>query len=555
MSKLRLFLLVWVLFSFVATVFGGYTYIQESEDTKDVSVSSGTTCQGGCLYYGVASYPLGTACRGLKPGDPDGAGGTWKGNDLQEKCYICQAGGFVETNINNCSHCYAHTCLKEGGPAQYPNGSFCAYATGTTYGIVQCKAGKWVPPSTAKCTGWCRGDGAGSVYDKGHTCLDPTRDDLCWVCENAGNANLVDGGFKSYAITNAKCAPVKPAENVAKCPAAKCVGDVSARTYTAGELCHTTQEVGAADYGTYKCLTNGTWQKLGKNESLCEAQNKLYKAGEKIEYLNECYQCTVPGQKTLGGFEKVAPSLCGITTGTGDPSDPVKKNCYKCESQSKTCNLIEVEETTACDGSNGIYSDQSQCTSDCQVVTQTKQCYTCNGDTKTCNVQEVSSLTDCNGGFNGLYSNEASCTGACTVATETKTCYECNSVSSSCEVRNGITSTTACDGTNGLYDSENSCKGACGKITGGDEIHPHAKADACLGDLNSDGEVNLDDFARFAGLFGKTLTGDERNLDIVVEEEGEFIMNISDLATFARNYGKSKSDNSCAQRGFILVVK
>ncbi len=575
MSKLRIFLLVWVIISFVATVFGGYNYLQNdtSKPSEDVSVSSGNvTCYGGCLYFGAANYPVGTACRGIKPGDPAPGypGGVWpagaSGGDFQDRCFLCQANGqFVGVGLEYCTHCYAHTCIKEGGAAEYQNGDLCAYReNGGTLGIVQCNAGKWVPPSPAKCTGACKGDAPGTVYDRGHTCLGANDDSQCYVCENPGSSGLVLGGFKSYSIGSEKCASVRPDPQAASCPEAQCIGDGAPRTYREGEICHTPQTVSAELYGTYRCGADGEWVKLNANDpdAKCELQNNLYRAGQTITYLGKCYECRTPGVKQSGGFQQVENSVCGIPSDAGgvenpdDPTVPEQKECFRCNGSLGACNVERVDENVNCDGSNGLYSESEPCGNDCAALAATKQCYYCDSIDQSCKVENVNQNVECNGGLNGMYNDENSCSGICIAGIETKTCYECNSITNTCATRTGVPIDTVCDGTEGLYDDNNQCREGCATteppVIG--DIHPHARADACLGDLNNNGEVNLDDFAIFAGLFEQTLEGDERNLDLAPSDDGTFVMNISDFSLFARNYGKSKIDGSCQERGFILVV-
>ncbi len=282
---LRVILIICILVAFIAVVFGGNTYFEDKGtfiDPSDVSVSSGVTCSGGCLYYGVASYPVGTACLGLKPGDPDGAGGQWTGEDYSNRCYVCGSNGsFEEKDLNMCSHCYAQ-CLGDLAPIQYENGDQCASGTGEIYGIYTCRNGKWEKEAQTKCTGQCPGDGPYTLYDLGHSCFAQNQ---CYQCAEPGRE--FQGGFD--LVTNEVCQQNGSIGNNAQFQA-QCIEDSAVRDYDHGDECNAGT---GADYGTYVC-NNGTWERAQVEK--CVVANSvggyrpvdLLEKGDTFKYVGAC---------------------------------------------------------------------------------------------------------------------------------------------------------------------------------------------------------------------------------------------------------------------------
>ena len=305
-GKLAL-LLVWFIFAFIALVFNINQYLNNREkDIYDLPVSTAVTCRGGCLYYGVKDYAVGTACRGIRPGDPDGSGGKWAGKDFSSNCYVCGSNGNFKdmgTDISACSHCYAK-CLGDPTPTQYEDGDRCANGTGSNYGIYTCKKGAWVKEAQDKCAGACPGDGEYTLYDKGDTCFS---DGKCYQCVEPGREN--QGGFD--LVDNKVCEADGVISNKKSCRL-KCIGYSTEREFYHQNECNAGTGV---HYGTYAC-NDGEWKKASKPK--CVLKNSVGKyrpgdlanKGETFKYLGKCYQCTAPNEEINGGFLQVEDSLC-----------------------------------------------------------------------------------------------------------------------------------------------------------------------------------------------------------------------------------------------------
>ncbi len=319
-SYTKILLLVWIILALTALVFGGNEYFRSGppEGRDDVGVSGQVKCGGGCLYFGVAEYPVGTACRGIQPGDPapNEPGGVWLEPDYSDNCYVCQSNGsFEEKPIEQCSHCYAQ-CLGDPVGTQYEDGDQCANGTGDSYAIYTCRMGRWVREEQTKCTGTCPGDGPYTLYDVGHSCYAQGE---CFQCTDPGAEEL--GGFS--VVPDEVCANdgTLPGDGEAQCRA-QCIGDTAERDYDHGDECNAGTEA-AGNYGTYVC-NNGTWEEAEVQK--CVVGNSigglrpgdLVEEGGTFKYVGECYQCVAPGTERDGGFSVVDGQICEAGGGPAD---------------------------------------------------------------------------------------------------------------------------------------------------------------------------------------------------------------------------------------------
>ncbi|MCA9381426.1 hypothetical protein KC678_04125 [Candidatus Dojkabacteria bacterium] len=544
MTKQKTLLLVWILVAFILSLVGGFKYLSNQNGSNDVSVADNAyNCTGGCVYLGTSTdYAIGTLCRGSASGGAK--------DQYTNTCYKCIGdNNFApQDSVSACNICYGQ-CVGDSAITEYSQGEQCAVTndsaveTGVSTGtgqaaILSCNNGLWEYSTQAKCFGQCRGDKAGSLYDQGYTCLDPRTDNYCWVCEDPkikGHGEY--GGMNYYEIGNSKCdsvraqVPTYTDPNSPDRPIAvyctpetqdTCINDIvdggAPRNYAVGEICHTTLKVSSQYYGTYKCVNNGAGTGVFTKENVtqkCESEGTLYDLGETITWLSSCYQCTNPGEKTsingtlVGGFTLVDSAACPTLTGSDvqNPGDT-------CTNEVKTCP----------GGATVTRNANRQCDFDpCPVVNNQSCTGICKGDT---DLKEYGVGTTCFGG---------------TVDT-TSSCYECTGngfltrESTVCQTGQGI------GGGVSIFDPDNNPTAGTG----------HDKVGACLGDLNENQTVDLQDFAQFAKLFNKVLTGDERKFDIVNPNPSEFIINLDDFAQFAKNFGKDTTN--CSKREVALTI-
>ncbi|MCA9386556.1 hypothetical protein KC669_00830 [Candidatus Dojkabacteria bacterium] len=543
MTKQKKFLLAWIALAFIFSVVGGVKYLSNQSDSGDVSVADNAyNCTGGCVYLGTSTdYAIGTICRGSASGGAI--------DDYTNTCYKCVGDNNFQpqASVTACNICYGK-CVGDSSITEYSNGEQCAVTddsavnTGVSVGtgksaILSCKNGLWEYAAQPKCFGQCRGDKSGSLYDQGHTCLDPRTDNYCWVCEDPKvSGHGVYGGMNYYELSNSKCDPVRSQAPTYTDPNSPdrplavyctpetqdtCINDIidggSPRNYAVGEVCHTTLKVSSQFYGTYKCVDNGTGTGVFTKDGVtqkCESEGVLYDLGETITWLSSCYQCTNPGEKTsiggtvVGGFTLVDSAACP-TLSDDNPQTP-----NTCENDIKTCP----------GGATVTRNPDRSCDFNPCPVINDKSCNgICKGDT---DITAYGVGTTCFGG---------------TTETSAK-CYEC--IESGFEERDSNVCQTGLGigGGISIFDPDDDSNG---NLT-------HDKVGACLGDLNENQSVELNDFAIFAKNFGKVLLGDSKKFDVVQNVAGEFIINLEDFAQFAKNFGKDTTN--CTKRAEALNI-